>query len=199
MLIDKRAAIWIFADTHFVISIIILNILSTHWIFLQNKFRPPPVYAPDILNPEYQSLTVWNSHLYYYYYNWLGNPGKQHDIAKRYIDFKKPSRYTPQCERCSVVGSTLAFGSIGRGFKSEQCLFSHLWHQPSANFDHWCSAHWTLFSSLAAHPAAVHSAIATLRGSRIEWQRTSGSSAELTQRSTTSFDYIQVVAFRSTI
>jgi len=27
--------------------------------------------------------------------------------------------------RCGVVGSTLAFGSIGHGFKSEHRLFSH--------------------------------------------------------------------------
>jgi len=27
--------------------------------------------------------------------------------------------------RCGVVVSTLAFGSIGHGFKSEHCLFSH--------------------------------------------------------------------------
>jgi len=27
--------------------------------------------------------------------------------------------------RCDVVGSTLAFGSIGHGFESEHCLFSH--------------------------------------------------------------------------
>jgi len=27
--------------------------------------------------------------------------------------------------RFGVVGSTLAFGSIGHGFESEHCLFSH--------------------------------------------------------------------------
>jgi len=32
--------------------------------------------------------------------------------------------------RCGVVGSKLAFGSIGRRFKSEHCLFSH--HSVSA-------------------------------------------------------------------
>jgi len=50
----------------------------------------------------------------------------------------------PHLGRCGVMGSTLAFGSIGHGFKSEHTYFHTIVHQPSASWDHWRSAHWTI-------------------------------------------------------
>jgi len=59
--------------------------------------------------------------------------------------------------------------------------------QPSASWDHWRSAHWTIqFVDSASCPP----------GKWIELRR---SAARLTQQSRKSFAYIQVVAFRSTI
>jgi len=64
------------------------------------------------------------------------------------VQLFQPDRILPSTGRClthyGVVDSTLAFGSIGHGFKSEHHLFSHHVHQPSASWDHWKSAHWTI-------------------------------------------------------
>jgi len=45
-------------------------------------------------------------------------------------------------ERCGVVGSTLAFRSIGSN--PSTAYFHIMIHQPSASWDHWRSAHWTI-------------------------------------------------------
>jgi len=48
-----------------------------------------------------------------------------------YINYPTaPHGTKPIVRRCGVVGSTLAFGSIGPGFESENYLFSH--HSASA-------------------------------------------------------------------
>jgi len=46
--------------------------------------------------------------------------------------------------RGGVVGSTLAFGSIGYGFESNIAYFRIIVHQPLASWDHWRSARWTI-------------------------------------------------------
>jgi len=45
---------------------------------------------------------------------------KEMDATERY-----QADQTDRTERCGVVGSTLAFGSIGHGFESKHRLFSH--------------------------------------------------------------------------
>jgi len=83
---------------------------------------------------------------------------------------------------CGVVGSTLAFGSIGHGFESEHCLFSH--HSASAfsKLRSLASAHWMIqfvdcCSSLSSLPSGEGES------------SSSGSAAGLTQRSRKGFAY----------
>jgi len=97
--------------------------------------------------------------------------------------------------RCGVVGSTLAFGSIGNGFESEHRLFSHHGASPFSKLRSLvkCSMDDSVRRLLK------FTQLVTLRVGRIEYQHTRGSAAGLTQWSRKSFAYIQVVAFRSAI
>jgi len=84
------------------------------------------------------------------------------------------------------VGSTLAFGSLGHGFESEHRLFSHHGASAFSKLRSLRSAHWTIqfvdcCSSLSySYPPGKANRVAA---------RTSGSAAELTQRTRKSFAY----------
>jgi len=71
-------------------------------------------------------------------------------------------------------------------FESEHRLFSQ------------CITGVVLTGRFSSVPAVVLQ-LATFQGGRIDYQPTSGSAAGLTQRSSKSFAYIQVVDFRSAI
>jgi len=51
-------------------------------------------------------------------------------LGQRSIDFPQHTMTCLHVGRCGVVGSALAFGSIGRGFESENRIFSY--HRASA-------------------------------------------------------------------
>jgi len=82
--------------------------------------------------------------------------GYQESPTADFVEFEGGVTRSWSSGALCVVGSTLAFGSIGLGFKSRTPPFFHIiLNQPSATRYNWCCAHWIWLSSLFA---VIHSA-----------------------------------------